>query len=213
MAAHVMLFTPGVRLLRSMLADGSIVAPRRVTCSRRWPANSPDAPKAWSRDALYQPLYHSAYLLAAFGAGEPTLTRVEARGSDRPLWLRAEFAFPDGAVGELVLDSEVAAAVDELSLVAAHNRRVTWRREGGAETLVHDTPQGDRTTSVERGSDAEGMLEAFREMVLRKGPPAAKAGDGLVAMRIAQAVIDALGERLTRPEGPKHVASPAMRSR
>ena len=213
MAAHVMLFTPGVRLLRAMVADGSVASPRRVVCARRWPSNSPDAPKAWSRDALYQPLYHSAYLLAAFGAGEPALTRVEARGGDRPVWLRAEFVFPDGAVGELVLDGEAAAPVDEIALHAAHNRRVTWRREGAAETLVHDTPQGDRTTSVERGSDAEGMLEAFREMVLRKGPPPARALDGLVAMSVAQAVIDALGERLTRPEGPKHVASPAMRSR
>ena len=213
MAAHVMLFTPGVRLLRAMVADGSIASTRRITCVRRWPASSPDAPKAWSRDALYQPLYHSAYLLAAFGAGEPTLTRVEARGSDRPLWIRAEFVFPDGAAGELVLDGEAPAPVDEIALAAAHNRRVTWRREGGAETLVHDTPQGDRTTSVERGSDAEGMLEAFREMVLRKGPPPARALDGLVAMRVAQAVVDALADRLARPEAPRHVASPAMRSR
>lgn len=213
MAAHVMLFTPGVRQLRAMLADGSIGAPRRVVCSRRWPPTSPDAPKAWSRDALYQPLYHSAYLLAAFGAGEPVLTRVEARGSDRPLWLRAEFAFPDGAVGEIVLDSEAPAPVDELTLVAAHRRRVSWRREGAAESIIHDTPQGDRTTSVERGSDSEGMLEAFREMVVRKGPAPTPAADGLAAMRVTQAVVDALADRLARPEGPKHVASPAMRSR
>ncbi|MDP3213482.1 MAG: radical SAM protein [Deltaproteobacteria bacterium] len=213
MAAHVMLFTPGVRQLRAMVADGSIGPPRRVTCARRWPASAPDAPKAWSRDALYQPLYHSAYLLAAFGAGEPALVRVEARGSDRPLWLRAEFAFPDGAVGEIVLDSESAAPVDEITLVAAHRRRVSWRREGGAESIVHDTPQGDRTTSVERGSDAEGMLDAFREMVARRAPAPTPAADGLVAMRITQAVVDALAERLARPEGPKHVASPAMRAR
>ncbi len=212
MAAHVMLFTPGVRLLRAMVADGSLGAPRRVACVRRWPGTSPDAPKAWSRDALYQPLYHSAYLMAAFNAGEPALTRVEALGSDRPLWLRAEFAFPDGAVGELVLDSEALSPVDEITLVAAH-RRATWRREGAAESIVHDTPQGDRTTSVERGSDAEGMLEAFREMVARKGPAPARAADGLAAMRITQAVIDALADRLARPEGPKHVSSPTMRSR
>ena len=213
MAAHVMLFAPGVRRLRAMVADGSMTAPRRITCTRRWPATVADSPKAWSRDALYQPIYHSIYLMAACGRGEPTLLRAEARGSDRPLWIRAEFAFPDGAVGEIVLDSEALVAVDELTLVADHHRRVSWRREGSAETLVHDTPQGDRTTSVERGSDAEGMLEAFREMVLRKGPPPARALDGLVAMRVAQAVVDALADRLARPEAPRHVASPAMRSR
>ncbi len=213
MAAHVMLFTPGVRQLRAMVADGSLGAPQRVSCVRRWQSTSPDAPKAWSRDALYQPIYHSAYLLAAFGAGDPILARVEARGSDRPLWLRAEFVFPDGATGEIVLDSEAAAPVDEVTLAAAHRRRVTWRREGGSESITHDTPQGDRTTSVERGSDSEGMLDAFREMVARKGPPPTPAADGLAAMRITQAVVEALGERLARPEGPKHVASPAMRSR
>lgn len=213
MVAHVMLFTPGVRQLRAMVADGSLGPPRRVTLARRWPASAPDAPPAWSRDALYQPLYHSAYLLTAFGKGEPTLTRAEARGSDRPLWIRAEFVFPDGATGEIVLDSEAPAPVDELGVIAAHNRRVTWRREGAAETLVHDTPQGDRTTSVERGSDAEGMLEAFREMVVRNGPPPAPAVDGLVAMRVTQAIVDALADRLTRPEAPRHVASPALRAR
>jgi len=213
MAAHVMLFTPGVRQLRAMVADGSLGSPRRITVTRRWPSSAADAPKAWSRDALYQPLYHSAYLMAAFGSGEPALTRAEARGSDRPLWIRAEFTFPNGALGEIVLDSEAASALDEVTLAAAHNRRVSWRREGAAEALVHDTPQGDRTTSVERGSDAEGMLEAFREMVLGKGAPPASALDGLVAMRITQAVVDALAERMARPEAPKHVASPAMRTR
>jgi predicted dehydrogenase/MoaA/NifB/PqqE/SkfB family radical SAM enzyme len=215
MAAHVMLFSPGVRRLLAMVADGSLTAPRRITCIRRWPATVADAPKAWSRDALYQPLYHSAYLMAAFGVGEPVLTRAEARGGDRPVWVRAEFAFPDGAVGEIVLDSEAASAVDEVTLAAAHDRRASWRREGPAETLVHGTPQGDRTTSVARGSDAEGMLEAFREMVLRKGPvPApARALDGLVAMRVAQAVVGALADRMARPEAPRHAASPALRTR
>lgn len=213
MAAHVMLFTPGVRRLRAMVADGSLGAPRRVVCARRWPGSSPDAPKAWSRDALYQPLYHSAYLMAAFAPGEPVLARVEARGSDRPVWIRAEFVFPGGATGEIVIDAEAPAPVDELALLAAHNRRVTWRREGAAESLVHDTPQGDRTTSVERGNDSEGMLEAFREFVVRKGEPPTGAADGLVAMRVAQAVVDALAEHMARPEAPKHVASPAMRSR
>lgn len=213
MAAHVMLFTPGVRRLRAMRADGSITAPRRVSVTRRWPSAAPDAPKAWSRDALYQPLYHSAYLMAAFASGEPTLVRAEARGSDRPLWVRAEFALPGGAVGEVVLDAEASAPLDEVALVAAHGRRVSWRREGAAETLVHDTPQGDRTASVERGSDAEGMLEAFREVALGRSPPPVGALDGLVAMRVAQAVVDALADRMARPEAPKHVASPALRAR
>ena len=213
MAAHVMLFTAGVRVLRAQLAQGAFTRPRQIVCARRVPPDAPDAPRAWSRDALYQPLYHAVYLMAAFGSGEPTLARVEARGNDRPAWLRAEFVFPDGATGEVVLDSEAPAPVDELTLLADHGRRVTWRREGPAETLVHDTPQGDRTTSVERGSDAEGMLDAFRAMVLDGSAPPVTARDGLITMRLTQAVIEALAGRLARPEAPRHVASPALRAR
>jgi hypothetical protein len=112
-----------------------------------------------------------------------------------------------------VLDSEAASPLDEVVLLAAHGRRVSWRREGAAESLVHDTPQGDRTASIERGSDTEGMLDAFRAVALGDGPPPTRAVDGLAAMRITQAVVDALAERIARPEAPKHVASPAMRAR
>jgi len=211
MVAHTMLFTPGVRRLRAMTADGTFPPARRVACVRRWPASSPDALKAWGRDALYQPLYQSAYLMAAFVEGEPALTRVEARGDDRPLWVRAEFVFPDGATGEIVLDGEAPAPVDELTLVSAQHRRAVLRREGDDETLTHPTTQGDRTASVGCGSDTEEMLEAFREMVTRGGPPPTSAADGLVAMRIVQAVVDALADRLTRPEAPRHVTSQALR--
>ncbi len=213
-AAHVMLFAPGVRRLRAMIDEGSLPSLRRVACARRFPPNAPDAPKAWSRDALFQPLYHSAYLLAALGPGAPAFVRVDARGSDRPTWIRAEFTFPGGAVGEIVLDGEASRSVDEVVLEAAQRRHVTWRREGPSETLEHDTPQGDRETSVERGSDVEGMLEAFRDAALRKVvAPGVRAEDGLAAMRLTDAIVDALAERITRPDAPRHVASPALRAR
>ena len=210
MAAHVLLFAPGVRALRERLAQGAW-APRHIACARRAPPSAPDAPLAWSREALYQPLYHAAYLLAAFGVGEPALTRVEARGRERPLWVRAEVCFPDGATGELVLDGETTIPLDELTLRGPPGRRLAWRREGAAETLTHDTPQGDRTTSVERGSDVEGMLAAFRSMVLGRTPPPASVRDGLLAMRLAQAIVDALTDRIVRPDAPRHVASPTLR--
>ena len=213
-AAHVLLFAPGVRRLREMLANGSLTTPRRIACARRFPRDAPDAPRAWSRDAIFQPLYHSAYLLAAFNEGAPTLRRVDARGDDRPSWIRAEFSFADGAVGEMVLDAEATKAVDELTLVATHHRHVTWRREGPSEVIVHDSPQGDRSTSVDRGSDVEGMLEGFREaVILRSVGRGVRAIDGLRAMRIASDVVDALADRMRRPDAPRHVASPALRSR
>jgi len=212
MAAHVLLFAPGVRALRERLAEGAWV-PRHTVCARRTPPSAPDAPRGWSRDALYQPLYHAAYLLLAFGAGEPALTRVEARGRDRPLWVRAEVCFPSGATGEIVLDSESPAPLDELIVRGPPGRQLIWRREGPAETLAHDSPQGERITSVERGSDVEGMLAAFRAAVLGHRPVPAGVHDGLLAMRLAQAIVDALADRIARPDAPRHVASPALRER
>lgn len=212
MAAHVLLFTSGVRALREQLLQEAWT-PDHMICARRSPLNTSDAPRAWGREALYQPLYHAAYLLVAFGHGEPVLTRVESRGDARPLWVRAEVRFPDGATGELILDAEVSVSLDEMILRGVAGRRLMWRREGAVETLTHSTSQGERTTSVERGSDGEGMLSSFRSMVLGRTPPPASVRDGLFTMRLVQAIVDALADRIERPAAPRHVTSSALRPR
>lgn len=212
MVAHSMVFSPGMRALRSRLADGSFGRVLRASLTRRMVPGSGDAPMAWGRDGVYQTLYHAAYLLlSAAPRGEASVKRVEARGASRPELIRVEVALPSGVAGEIVLDGAATTAVDELAVSGEHGRRLAWVREGADETLVHDTPQGERATSIERGSDAEGMFAAFRELTVTRGESPTPARDGLAAMQLATAVVDALAEHIQRPNAPRHVASPALR--
>ncbi len=215
MPAHAMVFSPGVRALKAVLAEGTADRVLRAVCVRRAPASAPDAPALWSRDALYQTLYHSAYLLgAATGRTDATVGRVEGRGAHRPESVRAELTFPGGITGEIVLDFAASAAGAELSVGGERGRRTGWRREAdGLESLVRDTPSGDRTTSVERGSDAVGMLTAFRDAVLAGAPSPVPVREGLDAMVTAHAIVEGLSTHLVRPGAPRHVASPALRMR
>lgn len=212
MVAHTMLFSPGMRALRARVSDGSFGRVRRVSFVRRVIAGQGDAPMAWGREGVYQTLYHLAYMVLAMAPrGSVTVQRVESRGASRPEFIRAELTLPTGITAEFVLDATSTVALDELSVSGEHARRLVWMREGPDETLVHDTPQGERSTSIERGSDAEGMFAVFRELVVTRGESAVTAGDGLAAMQLALAVTEALSEKFQRPEAPKHVASPALK--
>ncbi len=214
MAASEALFSPGILALRERVADGGSAPPRRVQCVRRWTALDPDAPPSWSREGLARPLHDAAARLVAFGAGEPSLLRVELRGASRPSWLRAEFALDHGAAGEVVLDATAAAGADEVALFSADRARLAWRRDDdGAETLLHDTPLGERSTSAPPRSPAEAMLEAFREVVASGRPVPTTALQGLAAMRVVRAVLAGVAERTANPDAPRHVASPALRER
>ena len=173
-----------------------------------------EAPSTWSRDALYQVLYHAVYLLGVVtGTCAPEVLRVDARGASRPETVRATLRAPGGVEAEVLLDFTGTSAFDELAAFGEHGRRLAWVREEGSESLVHDTPSGDRATSIERGSDAEGMLAAFRDAVLAGRPSPIPTADGRDAMRTASAVVEGLAGHLARPHAPKHVASPAMRPR
>ena len=212
MPAHAMVFSPGVRALRDALGGFGRVLRARVT--KRFVSGGVEAPSTWSRDALYQVLYHAVYLLGAVtGTCAPEVIRVDARGASRPETVRAVLRAPGGIEAEVVLDFTGASAFDELAAFGEHGRRLAWVREEGSESLVHDTPSGDRTTSIERGSDAEGMLAAFRDAVLEARPSPIPTTDGRDAMRTASAVVEGLAGHLARPNAPKHVASPAMRPR
>lgn len=212
--AHVMLFSPGVRALREALAGGSFGRVLRARVTRRFVSGGVEAPSTWSRDALYQALYHAVYLLGAVtGTCAPEVLRVDARGEHRPELVRATLRAPGGVDAEVLLDFTGTSAFDELAAFGEHGRRLAWQREEGTEALLHDTPSGDRTTSVERGSDAEGMLAVFRDAVLNGAPSPIPTADGRDAMRTASAVVEGLAGSLARPNAPKHVASPAMRAR
>ncbi len=210
MPAHAMLFTPGVAALRAQLSGG-FGRPLRAAFTKRATPASPDAPATWSREGLYQTLLHAVYTLGAAGGGVAEALRVDARGAHRPELVRAELAYPGGLRAELMLDFDATAAGDELTLAGERGRRLAWRRDGAGEVLVHDSPSGDRTTSIERGSDTEAMLAAFRDAVLGGLPPPVRAAEGRDAMATAAAIVEALREFWSRPTAPKHVASPALR--
>jgi predicted dehydrogenase len=212
MPAHAMVFSPGVRAMKDALGGFGRVLRARVT--KRFVSGGVEAPSTWSRDALYQVLYHAVYLLGVVtGTCAPEVLRVDARGASRPETVRATLRAPGGVEVEVLLDFTGTSAFDELAAFGEHGRRLAWVREEGSESLVHDTPSGDRATSVERGSDAEGMLAAFRDAVLAGSASPIPTADGRDAMRTAAAVLEGLAGHLARPNAPKHVASPAMRPR
>lgn len=214
MPAHVMRYTPGVVALREALAAGAFGRVLRARCTRRFVGGGVEAPSTWSREALYQALYHAVYLLGVVtGTCAPEVLRVEARGVHRPEIVRASLRVPGGIDAEILLDFTGTAPFDELAAIGEHGRRLAWQRDEAGESLVHDTPSGDRTTSIERGSDAEGMLAAFRDAALAKGPSPVPTADGRDAMRTAQAIVEGLSSFLARPNAPRHVASPGMRAR
>ena len=214
MPAHVMRYTPGVLALREVLAGGTFGRVLRARCTRRFVGGGVEAPSTWSREALYQALYHAVYLLGVVtGTCAPEVLRVEARGVHRPEVVRASLRAPGGVDAEVLMDFTGTTPFDELAAIGEHGRRLAWQREEGTEALVHDTPSGDRTTSIERGSDAEGMLAALRDAVLAGARPPVPTADGRDAMRTARAIVDGLEGFLARPNAPKHVASPAMRPR
>jgi predicted dehydrogenase len=212
MPAHAMVFSPGVRALKDALGGFGRVLRARVT--KRFVSGGVEAPSTWSRDALYQAIYHAVYLLGVVtGTCAPEVLRVDARGASRPETVRATLRAPGGWRPRSLLDFTGTSAFDELAAFGEHGKRLAWVREEGSESLVHDTPSGDRTTSIERGSDAEGMLAAFRDAVLEGRSSPLPTTDGRDAMRTASAVVEGLAGHLARPNAPKHVASPAMRPR
>jgi predicted dehydrogenase/MoaA/NifB/PqqE/SkfB family radical SAM enzyme len=210
MPAHAMRFTPGVVAMRSALGDFGRVL--RVSYTKRATPTSPEAPATWSREGLYQIFLHALDLVGSItGTVVGTLTRVEARGDHRPALVRVELSYPGGVTGEVTLDFTANAVTDELAVAGERGRRLAWRRDASGEVLEHDSPSGDRTTSVERGSDTARMLEAFRDAVITKGPSPVATCDGRDAMAVAQRVVEALKDHLVRPTAPRHVASPAMK--
>jgi len=212
MAAHAKRFAPGVVELRRMLAAEGEGPVARVALTVTARGGGPGAPAAWSREALLESLYHAAYTAGAVaGGGVATVARAEASRGPRPEWVRVALAYPSGAAAELTLDWAGAADRWELTARRAKGDALTWRQEGPEEVVVRDTPHGQRTHSVERGSDAEGMFAAFRDAALARAPSPAPAREGADTLATVHAILDALAPQLQRPGAPKHVASPPMR--
>ncbi len=179
---------------------------------RRCPPHLSDAPRAWSRSALYQTLYHLLVVTGqACGGGVPRVVSTSHEGTVRPERIRVALDYEQGRA-ELQLD--FSATDDDLFLAlsngeAAHD--VSWRRSGPTVTLERN---GSAESIRGGGSEMSRMLSAFRDVVLQGGLPAATAGQALSVMRTCDRVLDALesgGAPLRRAGRPKHVASPSLR--
>jgi len=209
MVAHTKRFAPGVVALRRMLGAGAVA---RVALTVTARVGSSMAPAVWSREALLELFYHAVYTIASVTrGGVATVTRAEASRGPRPEWVRVGLAWPSGEEGELSFDWTGAVERWVLTAWPVRGEALSWKQEGVEEVLVRDTVHGERTLSVERGSDTEGMLAAFRDAVRTGAPSPVPAREGADTLGTVHAMLDALALQFQRPGAPKHVASPPMR--
>jgi hypothetical protein len=161
---------------------------------------------------LLELFYHAVYTIASVTrGGVATVTRAEASRGPRPEWVRVGLAWPSGEEGELSFDWTGAVERWVLTAWPVRGEALSWKQEGVEEVLVRDTVHGERTLSVERGSDTEGMLAAFRDAVRTGAPSPVPAREGADTLGTVHAMLDALALQFQRPGAPKHVASPPMR--
>jgi MoaA/NifB/PqqE/SkfB family radical SAM enzyme/predicted dehydrogenase len=204
--AHNVLHAAG---LDALWTEGPIDAIRFV---RRCPSHAPDAPKAWSREGLFQTLYHALVLVGRAAGGGRVRVRDTVHGGDSaPQFLRIVLEIGE-RTAELRFDFDAGEDETILSGKTGAGQTTRWWRTGrevglevGAER--REVPRG--------GGELTCMVAAFRDAVLGTTPPAASAGEALDAQRAAKAVIEALataGAPFDRVGAPRHVASPALRS-
>ncbi len=161
-----------------------------LTLTRRLPAAHPDAPRAWSRDAIASALHDAiALALYAAGGGRPRVRVTLVVGERAPERIRLQLAW-DAA--EAAVEIDFTARAEETSL--AHGA-ATWRRVGAST------------------GDAARMLAHFRDVARGEAAPlltAADARDHLAATLDALDALDAAGAPFARPAAPRHARSPAL---
>lgn len=180
---------------------------------RRCPRSAPDAPQAWSADAIFQSVYHSLVLVGrAMGGGRAKVVAASFVGGGRPERLRFSLEFAQG-LAELELDFD--ARVDELSLRtrrAGAGERI-WRRSG-ADVVVG--PVEAPLPVQRRQGELSALLEAFRAAVVMSAAPTVTVREGVDVLHNAREIISALRSAnapLSRPNAPKHVASRELKPR
>lgn len=200
MPAHNVLFAAG-------LLDSLSERAQEVTFIRRCPRSAPDAPQAWSADAILQTVYHSLVLVGfALGGGRAEVTGVSFAATGRPTKMRFSLLYGGGR-GEVDFDFD--ATVDELSIRtidSVRNERI-WRRSGAD---VFAGPIESPKPIERRRGEIQALLNAFRVAVVEGEPPAITVKDGVDVLHNAREVVTRLradGAPLARPNAPKHVAS------
>ncbi len=206
MPAHNVLFAHGLERFFGVAASD-------VTMTKRTTPSSPDAPRAWSRGAVYETLYHVLVLAGrAAGGGAARVLDVQHRGVSTLERLRLRLAYPALDVNLLV---DFTAAEDSLEIEKGSGDSIAarWSRVGRDVMLT----LGGTTQAVERrGSEIGAMLLDFRAVVIGEREASVGAREGLDVMLTARAVLDALetaGAPLERRGGPRHASSRAFRER
>lgn len=184
----------------------------RVELVRRCPSDAGDAPRTWSRSALYQTLYHLLVLTGrACGHRVPSVVSTSHEGTLRPERVSVALDYTDGRA-DIQLD--FSATEDCLRLRLASTTRggeTTWQRSGRTVTVEESGAMRD---SHGEGSELNRMLIAFRDQVVGRGELCATAAQALAVMRACDRVLEALesdGAPFRREGRPKHVASPSLR--
>ena len=197
--AHNVLFATGVE---EILAGSGPLAHLR----RRSPA-AEDSPRAWSRPALFDILYHALVLVGrGSGGGTAEVLSVRFQGDGAPRRIRAELSYPRGKA-ELVLDFEAPAEEDTITRIRPGGGADVWRRKGRVVTL--STPDGTRTVPPE-GSEVARMLSNFRGVVLGNAAAGATLREAIDVRTTAMRVLAALeesGAPFERAGAPRHVRS------
>lgn len=206
MPAHNVLFAAGLLDFLKEPVDS-------VTYLRRCPRVAPDAPQAWSADAILQTVYHALVLVGfAMGGGRAQVTAASFVDVGRPARLRFGLVYERGHA-EMEFDFD--ARTDELSLRASHPGQEDriWRRSGADVTM--GPIETSKPVERRRGEIAS-MLEAFRTSVVERAPAITTVRDGADILYNAREVIEALRAAdapLKRPNAPKHVASRELKQR
>lgn len=194
--AHQVLFGDG---LAEVLAGP---LPRAVTYARVLLASSPDTPRFWSPDAIFELLYHGLVLVGrAAGGGEAVVEHARIAGTSRPLRVDARLRYAS-TTAELSLHLDGAA--DTLRLTLDGDR--AWAR---ADRSITATIGGVARPVPRAGGELAGMLAAFHRVVRGDAPaglPTVR--EALDVAANARALVDALQQaepRLTRaPNAPRH---------
>ena len=203
MPAHQMPLTPG---LDELLASGS----RRVLeYAQRTSTASRDAPGAWSRNAIYQALYHVMTVLGrASGSAELEVEDASFQGTTAPE--RVQLTLSQSGEKTRVLLEYVSRAGE---LTVRFDDDMTFRRVERGSFVSNG---GQERAVGSDGGDLTSMLTNFRDAVLGDAPLAVRLDDALSAMTNAHRAVDALekaGAPFERRGAPRHAASRAVEGR
>jgi molybdenum cofactor biosynthesis enzyme MoaA/predicted dehydrogenase len=191
------------------LADENVGSVSYVV--RRRP-ESPDAPRAWSRSALSETLYHVlSVALRAMGTDLPEVIRAQVAGDSRPERIRLDLRNGD-LEADVVLDFTGGRDEDRLTRrLPGVQSELVWYRSGGATSLTH---AGVSEAIPHDGSDIERMLVQFRDLLLNQADPATTTAEALQVMQATALALDAIaaaGAPFDRAQAPRHFASRELR--